>query len=193
MTFVLRTWALFHSLNFPLKVTVFLLYCLILFLPVSNMHVKKWKETQEPWIHLVLPLRGTMYTFKRTPLSLSCVSLFSSSLYWYKSSHSFKNGWKCTYVANIKSRLWGQWEVSGSINRIDGSKKSYIECRHHIEGLILLMMPCTTCFSPKEWHPYCCGLLHFYLNCYSKQLTGASGPTCQTARRWTTGCYRVEM
>lgn len=47
---------------------------------------------------------------------------------------------ECTYVANIKNRLGGHWEVSGAISRIDGRCEWATDGSHHLEGPIHLMM-----------------------------------------------------
>lgn len=94
---------------------------------------------------------------------------------------------ECSYLANIKNRLRGHWEVSGSISSIDGTEDYHEDCLPHLEGLTRLMMPCAVCFFPS-WRMAAILLwdLTLHLNCYCKQLTGAPGPTHQTAGRWTT-------
>lgn len=77
-----------------------------------------------------------------------------------KSGLSLKNVCECTYLANIKNRLQGHWEVSGSISRIDGTKEYHGDCLHHLEGLIRLMVPCAERLRPEEWRPFCRGLWH---------------------------------
>lgn len=51
----------------------------------------------------------------------------------------------------------GHWKVSGSISRIDCAKKYHGHCLHHLEGLILLMMPCATCFLLKNGNRFAAG------------------------------------
>lgn len=86
----------------------------------------------------------------------------------------------------LKNRLGGHWEVSASISRIDGTKYYHGDCLHHLEGLICVND--ATCCMLSFWRMAAISLwaLTPHLNSHSRQLTGAWGPTYQTAGRWTT-------
>lgn len=85
----------------------------------------------------------------------------------------------------LKNRLGGHWEVSGSISKIDGTKYYHGDCLHHLEGLIRVND--ATCFMLSFWRMAAISLWAVtpHLNSNFRRLTGAQGPTYQTAGRCT--------
>lgn len=113
--------------------------------------------------------------------------LFSSALTDGKHpAFSWKISLSALILQILKNRLRGHWEVSGSIRRIDGTKYYHGDCPHHLEGRIRVND--ATCCVLSFWRMAAISLwaLTPHLNSHSRQLTGARGPTYQTAGRWTT-------
>lgn len=118
---------------------------------------------------------------------LSVMDLFSSALTDGKHpAFPWKMSLSALILQILKNRLGGYWEVSGSISRIDGTKYYHGDCLHHLEGLIRVND--ATCCMLSFWRMAAISLWAVtpHLNSHSRQLTGAQGPTYQTAGRWTT-------
>lgn len=122
----------------------------------------------------------TFFTFKRYGPFFSALTDGKHPAFRWKMSLS------ALILQILKNRLGGYWEVSGSISRIDGTKYYHGDCLHHLEGLIRVND--ATCCMLSFWRMAAISLWAVtpHLNSHSRQLTGARGPTYQTAGRWTT-------
>lgn len=96
-----------------------------------------------------------------------------------------------TYLANIKYRLGGHWEVSAAIRRIDCLRKWGSHCSHHLEGPIHLMMSWAMCFSLWGMAAILQNILTAYLNGNCKQLTTACSAT-EYGQKKDIVCYKAE-
>lgn len=132
------------------------------------------------WINLKKDYVETFFTFKRYGPFFSALTDGKHPAFPWKMSLS------ALILQILKNRLGGYWEVSGSISRIDGTKYYHGDCLHHLEGLIRVND--ATCCMLSFWRMAAISLWAVtpHLNSHSRQLTGARGPTYQTAGRWTT-------